>query len=236
MKNILKQGYGIMPNVVLFDPDVNSTAKLLYCYISSLCARDGFCRATNKHFAEKFQVTSRQIFTLLNEISKYLNIPAHEKGKRIIYLAEVNSDKIDAEENFRTSGRKLPTVTDAINIINKKYTPAEQKQALDLHMGFIRHFKLDIDDYQLSDSQRQKELLDKAARSYKLTDKRLIKTIARLRDAGFEMCKLAIINAAKDPFNHGENDRHWELDLYDYLFRSYENVEKWANKKGYGND
>jgi len=54
MKNwILSEWHWIMPNIVLFDPDLKPKTKLLYCYLSSLCAKKWYCRAKNQHLADK---------------------------------------------------------------------------------------------------------------------------------------------------------------------------------------
>ena len=50
---MLEGGYGIMPNVVLFSKDLSSTAKLMFCLISSLCAETGECWATNDYLGAR---------------------------------------------------------------------------------------------------------------------------------------------------------------------------------------
>lgn len=63
---------------------------------------------------------------------------------------------------------------------------------------------------------------------YKLTDKRKAKLKARLKDAGFEMLKQAILNTSQSQFHNGDNDRGWRADL-DFIIRSYEQVERLAS-------
>jgi hypothetical protein len=48
-----------MPNLVLFDNDLKDKEKLLYCYISSLCAKEGYCYASNTHLSEKLNVNRK---------------------------------------------------------------------------------------------------------------------------------------------------------------------------------
>lgn len=117
------------------------------------------------------------------------------------------------------------------NTHEKDYTSETRAQALDLHRGFIRHFKVDPDDYSYASNEEKAAMIDKVLKaSYRLTPKRLEKVAGRLEDAGYDMCKKAILNLSKSEWHKGKNENEWEADLYEYLFRSYENVEKWATK------
>jgi len=73
------------------------------------------------------------------------------------------------------------------------------------------------------------EVFNKNKNQYKLTDKRKQKLKARLNDCGEEMLRRAITNTSKSSFHTGDNDRGWTADL-DFIIRSYEQVEKLANK------
>lgn len=46
---MLDQGFGIIPNSVLYNNELTDKQKLLFCTISSLCAEKGYCRATNEY-------------------------------------------------------------------------------------------------------------------------------------------------------------------------------------------
>lgn len=128
-------------------------------------------------------------------------------------------------------------VTQMSNIVNNTNTrtfscsTAEREQALDLHTGYVKLFKLDFQLYKSLTSEEQKTQLDAALKRYKMTDERLQKIVVRLRDAGYELCKRAIVNANKSEWNHGENPSGWKMDLYKYLFRNYEMVEDWGNRE-----
>lgn len=226
---IFDNGWGTMPNTVLFDKSVSSTAKLLYCYISSLCASTGICWATNAHFAEKFGISRRQVIRLIEEIDNYVVVGQNDKGKRGIKCFRL-SDRGD--KNVTGGVTKMSSLTDTNNIIiEKSMSETQKEQILALHKGYIKRFILDQDKLPyLTDSEREKELESALKQKYRLTPKRKATALARLKDAGYDMCKQAIINANKDPWNHGENKSGWKLDLYDYLFRNYEQVEKWANR------
>lgn len=83
---MLDEGYGIMPNKVLYDTELSSSAKLLYCAISSLCAQRGYCYASNAYLAKQFGVKERQITRWLGELSKYATIESPYNQQRVIRL------------------------------------------------------------------------------------------------------------------------------------------------------
>lgn len=68
------------------------------------------------------------------------------------------------------------------------------------------------------------------SKTYKLTAKRKTKIKSRLNDAGLDVILRALKNISVDSWANGDNNRGWKWDL-DYLVRSYENVEKWANQE-----
>ncbi len=62
---MLVEGYGFMPNVVLFSKDLSDKQKLLYCLVSSLCAEKGFCWASNGYLWERLWVN---VFTISRNV------------------------------------------------------------------------------------------------------------------------------------------------------------------------
>lgn len=99
-------GYGICFNEWLFDERIKSELALLI-YISSLGAKNGFCVATNKHFADKFNVSeatiSRQISKLekLNLISVIYDKIGSVITKRSISLVLIGYAQIEIWENYK---------------------------------------------------------------------------------------------------------------------------------------
>lgn len=73
------------------------------------------------------------------------------------------------------------------------------------------------------------KVFSKNENQYKLTDKRKQKIKARLQDCGEEMLHKAITNTGRSGFHTGDNERGWSADL-DFIIRSYEQVEKLAEK------
>jgi len=71
---------------------------------------------------------------------------------------------------------------------------------------------------------------NKNSNTYKLTPLRKKKISMRLKDAGIDLLLKAIKNTSKSAFHRGDNDRGWEADL-DFIIRSYEQVERFANQR-----
>lgn len=83
---MLDEGYGIMPNKVLFDNSISSTSKLVYILISSLCAAEGKCWASNTYLGEKLGMSERQVSRSIKVLEKYLSIDNPYNEKRVIRL------------------------------------------------------------------------------------------------------------------------------------------------------
>jgi hypothetical protein len=80
---MLDQGYGIMPNSILFNKDLSDKEKLLYCLISSLCAKEWFSWATNQYLWEKLWLHKDNIWKYLSKMNK----------SWVIFLQEVNNTR-----------------------------------------------------------------------------------------------------------------------------------------------
>lgn len=80
---MLDQGYGIMPNSILFNKELSDKEKLLYCLISSLCAAEWYSWATNQYFSEK-------LWTHKDNIRKYIS---KMNKSWIIFLEEINNTR-----------------------------------------------------------------------------------------------------------------------------------------------
>lgn len=80
--DVMSEGWGIMPNKVLHDGKLSEFEKLLYCELSSLCARRGFCWASNGYLAEGLKVSPRKVTRGLRRLvdKGYIGI---ENGKSL---------------------------------------------------------------------------------------------------------------------------------------------------------
>ena len=80
--------YSIIPATVRYDKELSANAKLLYGEISSLCNKEGCCWATNKYFADLYEVSERSITNWLSLLQKkeYIEIINSSNGGRKIFL------------------------------------------------------------------------------------------------------------------------------------------------------
>lgn len=87
-------GYGICFNEWLFDERIKSELALLI-YISSLSAKNGYCFATNKHFADKFKVSERTIIRQIVKLEK-LNLISikNKKAGSVTVAREITINKL----------------------------------------------------------------------------------------------------------------------------------------------
>ena len=69
-KDLWADGWTTIPNAVLFDKDLTPNAKLVFGFISSLSAKEGFCWATNSYIAEKMGLGLSTVSSLISELCK----------------------------------------------------------------------------------------------------------------------------------------------------------------------
>lgn len=220
----------IIPGQVMLDPNLQPLDSKVYAAVYWFeRLKDGRCFASNAAISKIVGSSSNGVNNSLSRLrgAGYLICTYDDQKHRTSISTLVKMHKGTSNE---VGGVPETRYRDNNTKGNSSYSAEEKEQALKLHKTYIRLFKVDSDDLAYADQEQKLTLLRKALANYKLTDKRLSKVVPRLRDAGYDMCHAAIVNAAKNPWNHGENDRAWKLDLYDYLFRNYEQVEKWANQ------
>jgi hypothetical protein len=85
-----KRGFfAVIPSVALKDKRLTSTDKLILAEIYGLINDEGWCYPSNKHFAEMFGISERQVIRCLEHIKElsYINFFYTNKGFRIIYVS-----------------------------------------------------------------------------------------------------------------------------------------------------
>lgn len=106
--------YAVIPASVRYDDKISANAKLLYGEISALIGREGFCYASNAHFASLYQVSERTITSWVAALKDGGYIKVHmdrdDSGQvvaRRLYLSESIPDGQPLEENFYTPRRNF---------------------------------------------------------------------------------------------------------------------------------
>jgi hypothetical protein len=108
--------YAILTADVRYDKSITPNAKLLYAEISSLTNKEGYCWASNKYFAELYEVDTRTIRRWLSSLREkgyiYYELTQKDDGKteRKIYLANTPRTIMSSppDKNVRTLGQECP--------------------------------------------------------------------------------------------------------------------------------
>lgn len=104
-----KNYYAVIPASVRYDKDLKLGARLLYGEMTALSNEKGYCWATNKYFAELYQISVATTSAWINDLIKKNHI-----SSKIIY--KPNSKEIEERrlyiaspplENLNTSPRKF---------------------------------------------------------------------------------------------------------------------------------
>lgn len=128
---MLDQGYGIMPNKVLFDQKLSDKAKLLFCLISSLCAEKWYCRAGNEYIAKQMWMSERTVREHIAILAKnkYITLVVEKGNQRKITIWAVAESEQSGGENLPPSGGEIPphNITSVKSIKEKEVEDLKQK-------------------------------------------------------------------------------------------------------------
>lgn len=88
--------FAVIPASVRYDKSLSANAKLFYGEITALANKNGCCWASNKYFAELYDISERQVTRIISELKKngYIEVELIKKGvlveRRNIYLTDKN--------------------------------------------------------------------------------------------------------------------------------------------------
>lgn len=120
-ENVQKGSYAILPSYIMDDENLDEGAKILYARIS-MYASEGRCWASNKHFAEKQNVTIRCIQNWLKQLvdAQHIEVEIETGGfqtKRNIWLI------IDFKNSFTRRTTVHPPAQCSSPLPEPQFTP-----------------------------------------------------------------------------------------------------------------
>jgi hypothetical protein len=144
-----KNGYAMCFNEWLFDKAIKSELNLLLL-ISSLCAKEGYCWATNEHFSEEFEIDEVSVSRKIKKLADLGHIKIHyekrgaEVIKREIRLTKMLTDDIQKSQSTINKNVKENIIIDN-NIINNNNISSpfsEKKEDTDKNLKIV-NLKID---------------------------------------------------------------------------------------------
>lgn len=216
--------YAVIPASVRYDEALPANAKLLFGEISALAGSTGECWASNKYFADLYKVkpTTVSEWVSLLEASGHVSVVVDQSAgnRRAIRIAIQKMPKTSSgKAEDPSSGKAEDNNTSVNNTFNK--------QRHDIYRLYLWFFK--TPQTLRDEAAFPGKLIDSVAGRYRLTPRRSEAIDRRLKDAGYNMLKAAIIGFGRDEFYTGGGNRGWVADLEQYICKNYENVEKGAN-------
>lgn len=121
--------YSVLPANIRYDNTLRPNEKILYSEITALSQKDGECYASNKYFAELYDVKENAIATWIKHLKErnYIEIEYEYKGntkeiqKRIIKLGGIQKDTTWYSKEYRGGIQKGEDNNTSINNIKKEY-------------------------------------------------------------------------------------------------------------------
>jgi hypothetical protein len=224
-----------MPNVVLFNKELTSTDKLMFCYISSLCAGSGSCRPRNKHLAEKFDLKQRQVTNILQNLAGYIYAYEDSRGRRMLAITpDLTEDK--GGSNVLLGGTQSIATHSNINSNNKKYTSEMLTNIEKVYDIWLKLMVVDPTVRAHGTTDERRAALLAASKRTRLTDKRKAKAATRIESMGLDRVLAAIKQISKSEFHRDGMQSDGTIGTFtaslEWLCENDERIETWANKGG----
>lgn len=108
---IKKSYYAVVPATVRYDKKIIPSAKLLYGEITALCNERGFCWATNKYFADLYEVDARTIRRWVQSLiaQKHVRVEiVNETDRKIFILDPGQKSPTPGTKTTGEGGQKEP--------------------------------------------------------------------------------------------------------------------------------
>lgn len=137
----MEEGYAYCSNKWALDREIKNELGLLLI-ISSLCAKEGYCFASNSFFAEQFKTSEVSISRNLKKLERknYINIEYEKRG------AEVISRKIRLTKMITDDYQKCKSTINK-NVKDKNINIKNNKEIYKESFGTYKRIKLTTEEY-----------------------------------------------------------------------------------------
>ena len=132
--------YAIIPAEVRYS-DLKPNAKLLYGEITALSSKEGYCFATNRYFAELYNVTKNTISLWVSQLHKkgFISVTLIKKGEQITER-RIGIIKNDVSTNTNKEDLITIKVINTISILNRKENFINDVKLLENDIDLIKNF------------------------------------------------------------------------------------------------
>lgn len=218
----------IIPSAVMLDHDLQPLDSKVYATVYWLeRLRDGKCFASNLTISKVVNSSSSGVRQSLYRLESkgYISMIYDENNhrKNINTLVQMRGG-VSNETGGVSEMRHRDN-----NTKKEEYTSEMVEQIQKVYKAWLVYMIVDPEVRFHGDADSRSTALKDATRSYRLTDKRRVAIARRLKDSGYERVMRAIKSISQSDFHRGINDTNWTATM-EWLLKSYEKVEEWANK------
>ena len=116
--------YAIIPSKVRYDKELKPNAKLLYGEITALSSKEGYCFASNRYFANLYEVNKNTISSWISDLHKkgYISVQIIKEGNEVIERRIGINEKQDTPNH-----QKLKDINTSNNTTINNITLREMK-------------------------------------------------------------------------------------------------------------
>lgn len=220
----------IVPAAVMLDKQLQPLDSKVYaCVYWMERLKDGRCYASNATIAKVVAGSPSGVANALVRLREagYIHCQYDDKDQRtgIVTLIQMRKTPYSNEEGGVTQ------ISNKGNKNKEKYTETEMKNIRKVYVTWLKRFVLTTDQRSITDPDLRSSTLKAAANRCRLTDQRKVKINARVRSLGLEPVIRAVYAIGESEWHRGDNDNNWTASL-EWLMKSDEKVEEWANKMG----
>lgn len=240
-QELIYPDFYITPRILWLDERVTPQAEKVYSVIywySQL--KNKKCYASNKTIAASIGADTHvfsvsRAVKLLAECGYVGIVEKDDRGRRVL-IPLVNYE-VSGHNQMVMGGKPNGYATHNEMVIHNKNNKKNKESLVQKHKdevgklynGWLISMVIGSRVWLATPESERDPLLASAAKKVRLTEPRKEKLARSIDKLGYSSCANAIKNIAHSEHHRGVNDRGWKATI-DWLFKSYEKTEEWANR------